>query len=452
MDRKDFDELVVRGNDLNNGSFNSSKIKDRGLIIYRSADPTPSFFSIGEEAAFRHTLLIGSSGSGKTTTMKQTIPQIRFGRSAEKNRRSAHFIFDTKGDYIEEPELFKKGDVVIGNSKKMRPRSVCWNLFEEVLADGNDIETVRMNANELAKILFAGRGSKSQPYFSNGAADIFAGAIMYFIYRFRDCYPKWKDNLNNKFLLDFLMRPPKDLAHYFSYYGDLKGLSFHIGNGENNQVLGVMGELKVMLKDCFQGVFASKPENGEKGFSVRKFIREKGGHALFLEYDMSIGETLLPMYKLITDLAMKESMGDEANGNVFFFLDELKLLPNCRHLDDLVNFGRSKGACVIAGLQSAEQLYAAYGREKGQVILGGFGNVFSYYSSDYESREYISKLFGPKVSLYVITRPDGKNEYHVKDGRVVEHWDITDLDEGTAIVKLVTQKDPFIFRFSEKIN
>ena len=55
-----------------------------------------------------------------------------------------------------------------------------------------------------------------------------------------------------------------------------------------------------MLSACFD----------EKGmFSIRNFVRKKGGRILFVEYDISIGETLAPIYSLLFDLALKEALG-----------------------------------------------------------------------------------------------------------------------------------------------
>lgn len=50
-----------------------------------------------------------------------------------------------------------------------------------------------------------------------------------------------------------------------------------------------------------------------------------------------------------------------AEGNVYLMCDEFKLLPNLQHIEDGVNFGRSLGVKIIAGIQSIEQLYEIYG-------------------------------------------------------------------------------------------
>lgn len=87
-------------------------------------------------------------------------------------------------------------------------------------------------------------------------------------------------------------------------------------------------------------MFAS--DDAKERFSMRNTVRKKGGTAIFIEYDLTVGEVMTPMYRLLIDLALKEALGrTEEKGNVYLILDELKLLPKLKHLDDALNFGRS---------------------------------------------------------------------------------------------------------------
>jgi len=73
-----------------------------------------------------------------------------------------------------------------------------------------------------------------------------------------------------------------------------------------------------VIRDLFLGVFA---EHGT--FSIRNFVRKKGGRALFIEYDLAIGSVLTPIYKLMFDLALKEALGrTKSAGNVYLICDE----------------------------------------------------------------------------------------------------------------------------------
>ena len=92
----------------------------------------------------------------------------------------------------------------------------------------------------------------------------------------------------------------------FQRYADMKSLLSYIGDGTGGQALGVLGELKSMVNDCFIGVFQEDDQNGR--FSIRNAVGEKGGKAIFIEYDLTVGEVLTPIYRLLIDLALKEAI------------------------------------------------------------------------------------------------------------------------------------------------
>ncbi len=418
-------------------------------IIFRDHSMRHSF-AIDDPTVFKNLLLLGSSGSGKTNVLNQIVAQTRAWCNSGR-RDGVSLIFDTKGDYVSHPGFYNSGDYLIGNDVRFRNRSVIWNIFDEILADGDDPIDYEANAREMASILFKDRGSKTQPFFSNAARDIFANMLIYFIRRRNDCPEKWSGQLNNKDFISFLLsKEPSDFVNYFQIYKDMKGLISYIGDGTSNQALGVFGELRSMLYDCFQGVFAQKPASSDISFSIRRAIRNKGGKAIYILYDLSIGETMTPIYRLLVDLALKEALSESANGHTHIFLDELKLLPKVSHLEDALNYGRSKKVSVVAGLQSVGQIYSLYGKEAGQVILGGFGSVFALKSSDYESREYISQLFGSNIYAYRYYNESNNPIEHEREGHTLEHWHLQSLKyPGQAYVSLASQPDPFKFYFGK---
>lgn len=87
-------------------------------------------------------------------------------------------------------------------------------------------------------------------------------------------------------------------------------LSYIEGDGEQSQ--GVLSEMYSVIRDILIGVFA---ERG--GFSIRNFVRAKGGKVLFIEYDLAIGSVLTPIYRLFFDLAIKEALGRTSSQGLF---------------------------------------------------------------------------------------------------------------------------------------
>ncbi len=439
-------EKILYGSSIESGTYHRSNHTQR--LFFREQN-TGRMFAADEPSVFKNILLLGGAGSGKTNVMNQIVAQV-LNWNSTGDRSGVSLIFDTKGDYITHNNFLRPGDYIIGNDKRYRDSSVTWNIFDEILADGNQPVDYEGNAREIANVLFKDRGSKTQPFFANAARDIFANMIIYFIRRHRDNPDTWSDKLNNYEFISFLLRKtPSQFSQYFKIYPDMHGLISYIGDGTGNQALGVFGELRSMLYDCFQGVFCRRPAAGNPSFSIRKAIRGKNGRNIFILYDMALGETMIPIYRLLVDLALKEALSTSSNGHTHVFLDELKLLPKITHLEDALNFGRSKRVSVVAGLQSVGQIYSTYGKETGQVILGGFGSVIALKSGDYESREYISKLFGPNVAAYRYENGSNLPIDRERDGQTVEHWHIQNLAPGHAIVGLASQTEPFFFFFEE---
>lgn len=435
-------QKVIFGNSLSDGM--QCVQKDYSVLYHDRTQGDKYYFSLDKSKLSRHVLLLGGAGSGKTNVFNLTLSQLR----EKQTSNDVFIIFDTKGDFYE--NFFKNGDYILGNGKYYREISQRWNIFEEVLADGYDAEDYEINARELAAALFADRGSSTQPFFVNAARDIFAQTVIYFIRRAVDNPEQRKQYLNNKKLIAFLMNAGSEqYRKIFTCYKDMQGTLSYIGDGTSNQALGVFGELKNMLSDLFIGVFNDSDERGK--FSIRSAVREKGGKAIFIEYDLMAGETMTPIYRMLVDLVLKEALGrrDTLDANVYLVLDELKLLPKLKHLDDALNFGRSKGVKVIAGLQSINQLYDIYGEAKGHVIAGGFSTLYAFHTSDNASREYVSGLFGRNVIGYQYFGLDGNLEKREREGYTVESWDQTSLEIGEAIVGLADVEIPFFFQFQE---
>ena len=400
-------------------------------------------FSLDESLLSKHILLLGGSGCGKTNAFLYAISALR----CQMSEHDVAIIFDTKGEF--HSEFSRPGDMVIGNSPAFRPLSNTWNLFDEILADGSGEAEITLNAREISSALFYGRGSSSQPFFCNAARDIFRGVLLHFIRSAEQMPDVWGKRLNNQDLVSALQGyQVEQYIQIFKKYQDLRGLLSYFGDGTSNQALGVFGELNSMISEYFVGIFAG--HNPQRSISMRQAVRQKGGKAIFIEYDLSVGETLTPIYRLLLDQALKEALSrQKSGGRVFVFADEFKLLPKLQHIDDALNFGRGLGIKVMAGIQSIDQLYDIYGREKGAVIASGFGSMFAFHTNDSSSREYVTKRYGPNYVAYSYhSHHRNSRVYDERSGNVAEEWDQIRLGVGQALIGLGYEA-PFLFQFDE---
>ncbi|MBQ9418743.1 MAG: type IV secretion system DNA-binding domain-containing protein [Synergistaceae bacterium] len=406
------------------------KCTNVGVVLRDSSGK--SAFCLDEKTLCKHVLLIGSTGTGKTNLFYHIVKQIKSNMSVD----DVMLIFDSKGDF--HSKFFSSGDVVIGNSAQYRKFSQRWSIYNEITADSRD--EISQNTREICKYLFAKRIEKNNnnPFFPNAASDVMFGIIMSLIYTGK--------KFSNSQLRDFIDTATlAELAANFAKHRDLQSITTYIDPKASQQALGVLAEMYSVAREVLVGVFAGVGE-----FSMRKFIRDKNARTAFLEYDLAIGDVLAPVYSMMFDLALKEALGrTTTRGNVYLIADELKLLPNLRHLDDGINFGRGLGVKILAGLQGIDQLKANYDNEaKAHNAIAGFSTLIAFRAGDFATREYISNALGKNFLLETIQEADGTRRTEKRQALIVEDWDLLDLATGEAIVKL-PESPPFKFHFSE---
>jgi type IV secretory pathway TraG/TraD family ATPase VirD4 len=389
-------------------------------------------FGITEEMLSKHILLVGGTGSGKTNLFYHIVKQLK----EKLAKDDVMLIFDSKGDFHR--KFFATGDIILGNSVEYRKTSDKWSIYEEIIADGKDKVSVAQNTQEICKSLFSDRVEKNSnnPFFPNAARDLLASVITALV--------RNGVNFNNKDLKDCIdSTSVEDFRTMLAGHRDLSAVASYIGGKSGSQAQGVLSEMYSVTRDVLTGVFADVGD-----FSMRNFIRRKGGKTAFLEYDLAIGDILSPIYTLLFDLALKEALGRTATqGNVYLIADELKLLPHLRHLEDGINFGRGLGVKILAGLQSINQLNANYENEaKARNAVTGFSSIFAFKSNDFDTREYVSKLFGRNMILETFAEANGNNHYEKREGYMVEDWDLASLEVGEAIVGLPSVS-PFRYKF-----
>lgn len=407
----------------------------------------PGFFhgqhmsiNIDDNILSKHTLLIGGTGTGKTNSLNFYIDQLK----KQMTNNDVMIIFDTKGDF--EKKFYKNGDVIIGNSKKYSQVSDKWNIYKEIVVDGWDKDATQANISEITYSLFKeALDNTNQQFFPSAARDLFAAILEAHIRAGKNDINLKKLAFNNAALKNYLERlNPQKIIKLLSAASDLASVLSYIGDGESDQALGVIAEMQNVIRKIFIGAFAK-----DGRFSVREFVRKKGARTLFIEYDMSMGDTLTPIYRLLFDLALKEAMGrSKSEGNVYFICDEFKLLPNLQHIEDGVNFGRSLGVKIFAGVQSIEQLYEMYGESKGKNIAAGFSSVLAFKANDASTREFVSDLYGKNMVLEQYKTSNNTMIEEKREGKTVEDWHLNNLQIGQALVGLPFSQ-PFIFSFDE---
>jgi type IV secretory pathway TraG/TraD family ATPase VirD4 len=381
----------------------------------------------------KHVLLLGAIGTGKTNVMMHLLSGLRKKAGAD----DVFVIFDTKGDFLR--EFGRDTDAIISSHPDEDQRGVIWNLFRDLL--DQEPSARREEIYEIASALFGEelKQAGENVFFATGARDIFAAIV--------EVMCGEDKPHSNAELRARLELPIGELQELLEGEGGLGGNARYL-QGETTPEA-VLSFLQQMLNKSFSGVFG---RHGD--FSVRDFIRRRErGRALFIEYDIAMGSRLLPVYRVLMDMAIKEalSLGRRGSaGNVYFVLDEFALLPQLEHISNGINFGRDLGLKFMAGTQNVNQILGAYGHEKGGSILSGFGTVLALRLMDNSSRDLVRQRFGAnrkQITTYAPVRSEGVQQILVM-GNVIEDWDFSDLQRGQCIVAL-PEGPPYLFAAKE---
>ena len=395
-------------------------------------DPQNRSLLFDDRLLSTHVLFLGAIGSGKTTAMIELLKTLRQNATAD----DVFVIFDTKGDFLK--AVHRGGDAVISNEVPPVGDHVIWNLFCDLLE--RDPGQLQDAVSEIAASIFGESLERAgeNTFFAAGACDIFTAVT--------EIMARGDERHSNQDLRQRLESSADDLQATLLDEPGYAGTARYLD--EERTAQGILAFLQQTLSKSFSGAFGTAGD-----FSVRDFIRRKGGKALFVEYDIAVGSRLLPVYRVLLDMAIKEalSLGRKgARGNVYFVLDEFALLPALSHVADGINFGRSLNLKFIVATQNVSQVMHAYGQETGLSILSGFGTVFAFRLMDNVSRGLVRQRYGTnrkRITTMAAVRSEGMQQGWI-DGYVIEDWDLDDLRTGHCVVSL-PEGWPFFFRLPD---
>ena len=311
----------------------------------------PAALHLNRGALSRGLLAMGATGTGKSVLLRACGKQLR----ARLGTAYSMVVLEVKEDYS--PALFQPGDRILGQGAN-RGESVRWNLFADLTDDGWEDEVIRLNCMEFTRQLFADKKNQSQQFFPDAAQLLLYVVLVHYIQQARGSLLQ-RRKLSNAGLRSFFSQyNPEQYVTLMEHCEDPGVVRMLLGtSADNPQALGVLGEEVLTVLSTFSDVF------GEEGdFSIRRFVREKSGQALFLRFDPSYQETQRRVFSLLINLMFKELLARRPgpSGNLVFLCDELPAIGRV-DLPSALNLGRAKGLLCLAGLQSVEQIYAIYG-------------------------------------------------------------------------------------------
>lgn len=325
-----------------------------------------------KEAENLHTLLAGSTGTGKTTLVDEVL-------STAIPRGDRIIICDPNAHHLS--RFAKNGDTVLNPFDR---RSPGWSIFNEVRKD--------FDYDRLSHSLVPdGHGNDKQ--WHHYAQVLCAETMRALMLRGEGSTERlmhWLTIANSEELAKLLSGTPA------------QGLF-------DRDASKALASTRFILTTQLNPHKYLKP--GE--FSLRTWL-DSGCGNLFITWREDMQASLMPLISTWTDIVSNAVLSLEADRKrrIWLVLDELGALGRLNSLESALTRGRKHGLCVIAGLQSTAQLDRTYGRESAIVLRSCFRNlvVFAVAKSDPDTAEMLSRSLGEReVDRQQHSRSEGPN-------------------------------------------
>jgi len=356
-----------------------------------------------------HFCVIGESGSGKTKTiqllLKSILPTVRPG----SNRRA--ILYDAKRDLFSTLASFNLPCRV----QTMHPfdeRGVAWDIAADV--------TDPMIAIEIATILIPEKAGEKDPYFPQAARALLSGVFESLL---RNAPGKW--TLRDAVLAlrypartRVLLKSSTDTRYLIEKYA-----------GNTRSARDIASTLENSMRRL--SFVAAAWERATEKISLEDWLKN-GESVLLLGSSPKMESTFRELNRAILHRAaqlIREQGEAEREGRgrpprqTWIVVDELREAGRMEGLNSLLVEGRSKGACVVLGLQDIPGLHSVYGRELAAELIGLCSNKAFLRSSDNDTQQFASHCFGTQeIDLPRTAVTHGVSKTYSKENSVSETY------------------------------
>ena len=312
----------------------------------------------------QNTLVIGSTGSGKTQLISDLVAQIR-----KKGERL--IIYDKKGDYL---SWFynKEKDFILNPFDK---RGEKWNLL-------NEVEHVGM-LKTLAESFIPNRGERSgeNKIWDESARFVFGEIAKKIINKEGAC--------SNKALVDKILK--KDLTELSEYLKDTDAQNIMSTNSKK-----IAMSIIFVLTTHLNSLSLTKGEK-EDSFSVRKWMEGKDtDSALFITNKAEFEGELAPLESAWFEIVINSILSGEQNNKkkTWIIIDELATINKIPSLQKGLAAARSYGGCFVLGIQNISQLKEIYGINSTGIISSECNTRCIFKTNDPETSKWVSDNLG----------------------------------------------------------
>ena len=384
-----------------------------------------------------HSLIIGSTGSGKTQYM--VLPAVKI--LARKGE--SMIITDPKGEIYEETaEMLKeKGYNIVLLNFRDPQKGNAWNplyLPYSLYKEGNADKAIELLDDLAANILYDEKAQNQDPFWEKSSADYFSGLALGL---FDDAKPD-EINLNSINLMSTIGEERCGASTYIREYFSTKDAASSAYVNASSVLMapsetkgGILAVFKQKVK-----LFTSREVLSEmlahNDFDMKDIGRQKTAVFIVIQDEKKTYHSLVTIfikqcYETLIDVA--QECGGKLPYRTNFILDEFANMPPLKDVTTMVTAARSRLIRFNFIIQNFAQLNQIYGKEQADTIKGNCGNIIYLISTEIAALEEISKLCGEKKS---------KEKDKTASTPLITVSDLQRLKQGETII-LRTRQWPF---------
>lgn len=312
-----------------------------------------------------HGMLIGTTGTGKTTVLLDLIAQARA-------RGHRCVIFDLTGVFVQ--HFYREGQDHIINP--LDTRCPPWTIF-------SDCRT-HVDFTAAAAALIPSDGANSEPFWVMAARTLFVEMCIKL---------QERGETTNAAIAHRLM------------YASLKDIHAQLRNTVADPLT---SEQASRMAESIRAVFNTNaqvlrylPDVGAKDparFSIRRWIREEAnpGSILFITSTHTHLHVTRSLMTLWMDLAVNAQLETERNVGLktWFLFDEVHALHRLPALEHGLQTARAYGGAFLLGIHSFERLCETYGREGATNLAALARTKLMLTAADRATAEFCSGIVG----------------------------------------------------------
>ena len=326
----------------------------------------------------RHIAMIGTTGSGKTTALRQLLDGI-------ETRGDAAFVYDTSGDFIAHYFQPERGDIILN---PFDARCAFWSPFAEIAHPAD--------ADRIANQLIAETGQHERDVWLETSRILVANMI-------RALWREDKGTLSE--LLNALqVRTKDDLKIWLADSSSARTFA-EDADRATGSVLFMLAKAANLIQ------FLRCEDNESAPFGFRDFVqgldKRTGARPwIFVPRKEDYFEASKPLLACWLECAASAVLGlaPSPDRRIWFVLDELADLPRVDNLARLLPEGRKFGAAVVLTFQALGQMRHRYGQQLAESMLGCCNTKLFLQSVDSETRQWASQNIGEcEVEIQTMT-------------------------------------------------